>query len=506
MLLDNLSISTAGLALALTGLLYLLKLALFPAVDSREPPLLKPRLPILGHLVSMIREKAGFYKRLFKEHPMPICTLPILNGKLYLINSPSLIQAALRNTDIAFDPFIIEFSKGMFGLNQKQVGIIARKEVMKELFDVIHATLLGDPLHRLNMAALTKLMTYLNRIPPTTTVAVPNSFMWVRDVFTEATATALFGEKNPLTSEHVHHLWTFDEGFALLAMDIVPNLLARKSVAARSEINKILLPYYEAGHEKGSDVSDIIRGRAAALRKHGFSNEDLATQELLLPWVGSTNTIPTLFWLLVRLFSNPIYLGRVRAEIEAATSITGGPGARTAVVDASKLEKQCPVLNACYQESLRMYVHSIGNRRVMKDTKLQDPEGREYLLKKGVNVQWPAMVTHFLDSVWGDDAETYNPERFLNATAQDDKSRRGAMLPFGGGRNLCPGRRFAFTEILGFVGVLSLGFEVQGLDLPDSIDPMFGSAPRRPDWAGQDPGFTLSRRSGWEDVTWTFKE
>ena len=64
MLLESLSLSTAGLAVALTGLLYLLKACLFPNMDPLEPPLLKPRVPIFGHIISMMTEKAGFYTRL----------------------------------------------------------------------------------------------------------------------------------------------------------------------------------------------------------------------------------------------------------------------------------------------------------------------------------------------------------------------------------------------------------------------------------------------------------
>lgn len=506
MLLESLSLSTAGLAVALTGLLYLLKACLFPTMDPLEPPLLKPRVPIFGHIISMMTEKAGFYTRLFNERRMPICTLPMLNGKLYVINSPSLIQAALRNNDISFDPFIVEFSKGIFGQNEKQVEVISRPTVMKELLDIIHSSLLGEPLHRLNVVALEKMMGHINVIQPNSPAAIPDAFIWIRDMMTEATAVALFGKKNPITPEHVHLLWTFDKSATLLAIDVAPSLIAGESMAARSELNKLFLPFYEARCEEGPDVSDIVRKRTAVLRAAGYNDLDLAVQELMLPWVGSTNTIPALFWLFVNLFARPEYLERVQAEIEAITTIEDGPNGRKALVDSTKFEKHCPVLNACYQETLRMYLHSVGNRRAMNDTKIQDLDGREYLLKKGTNVQWPPMVTHFIDTVWGDDADTFNPERFMKPTAQDEKARRGALLPFGGGRHLCPGRKFAFAEILGFTGVLALGFTVEGLALPDSTDPIFGSAPRRPAWGASGPGFKLGRRPGWEDVTWTFKK
>lgn len=290
----------------------------------------------------------------------------------------------------------------------------------------------------------------------------------------------------------------------MLAIDIASSLVAREALAARHQLNKLLIPYYEAKHDQRPDVSDIIRERANVLRREGFNDVDLGIQEITIPWVGTTNSIPTLFWLFLQVFSRPEYVDRIRAEAEAMTSYSDGPTGRVAVLQASKLEKHCPVLNACYQETLRVYLHPVGNRRVMTDTTITGQEGREYLLKKGVNVQWPPMVTHFLQSVWGDDAEIFDPERFLRATPQAEKLRRGALLPFGGGRHLCPGRKFALTEILGFVSVVALGFEVEGVSVPASTNPAFGSSPRQPVWGTANPGFTLSRRVGWEDVTWKF--
>jgi hypothetical protein len=64
MVLDTVSYGTAGLVAGLTGAIVVAVRLASPGVDPSEPPLLKPRVPILGHLVAMMREKAGFYRRL----------------------------------------------------------------------------------------------------------------------------------------------------------------------------------------------------------------------------------------------------------------------------------------------------------------------------------------------------------------------------------------------------------------------------------------------------------
>ncbi|KAF9777145.1 hypothetical protein IL306_004571 [Fusarium sp. DS 682] len=453
----------------------------------------------------MFREGGGFHLRLFKDRKVPICTLPMLNGKVYVINSPDLIQSALKNNDISFDPFLIGFSKALWGLSQNAADSIADKANLKGGLTIIHSTLMGEPLHRLNLNALTRLMTYVNPIRPGEALDVPDVYIWLRDILTDATMTALFGKKNPLTVDKAHYLWTFDKKSIFVALG-APNFMTREAIGARYEVNKLLLSYYESGGEEAEGVSDIIRERAKFLRSTGFTNDDLAHMEMLLPWVGIINTAPTLFWMFVHVLTNPEYLSRVRDEIKEITVITQGAKGRVATFDVRKLEKYCPFVHACYQESLRLYLHSIGNRRVMEDTKIQDAQGHSYLLKKGFDIQWSPSVTHFIDEIWGPDAHIFKPERFLDVSTQDEKKRRGSLLSFGGGKHLCPGRKFAFTEILGFVSVVALSFEVEGLILPKSKTPGVGVGPRMPDLEAIDPGFRIKRRQGWEDVTWVFEE
>jgi hypothetical protein len=64
MLLDNISLATAALAFSVPAVLLLLQTLLLPKLDPSEPPFLKPRIPFMGHVLSMFLEKASFYRRL----------------------------------------------------------------------------------------------------------------------------------------------------------------------------------------------------------------------------------------------------------------------------------------------------------------------------------------------------------------------------------------------------------------------------------------------------------
>ena len=298
----------------------------------------------------------------------------------------------------------------------------------------------------------------------------------------------------------------FEEGVARLALGIAPQILAPGPLRARSKLNEIMEKFYANGHEKLPDVSAILQRRAVILRSHGLDNSEISSLEATFPFVATTNTIPTLFWLFVHLFSRPDQVAKVREEIAAITTVASSEQGRVATISAKEVDKKCPFYLACYREVLRMYIHNVGNRRVMKDTTVKDSQGRQYLLKEGTNVQWSTSLTHVMDSVWGNDAVAYRPERFVQVSPQDEKRRRGANIPFGGGKHLCPGRNFALAENLGFIGVLALGFNVTGVHVPESEDPTPGTGARKPVWGSTPRSAKIERRIGWEDVTWKFIE
>lgn len=286
-----------------------------------------------------------------------------------------------------------------------------------------------------------------------------------------------------------------------MTLGIAPKLLVRKALAARSLVQSALREFYVAGLDRGPDVSAFVKSRAAAKRKLGVSAVDMAATEFDIPWVSVTNTIPSLVWLFLNIFSRPDYVERLRAEVLEVTTVTGG----SATIDALKFEKKA-FMHACFQEIQRRYNDAGGNRQVMEDTVLRDVDGREYLLKKGTNVQWFAGVTQLNGDIWGDDVEAFRPERFIEAPAEMEKKRRGAMIPFGGGKHLCPGRMFAVTEISAMVGALALAFDVEGAKLPPVIQyPIRGTSMRRLGWEkGEEPRVKMKRRKGWEDVELRF--
>ena len=125
----------------------------------------------------------------------------MLNGWLYVINSPSLISAAMRHRDLSFDPFVIEFSGAALGMTEQQIKTYSEQANLDDITDAIHKSLLGDNLLRMNISALADVAKTLNAVRPGAGLDVPDVFSWIQTVLTVASTRALFGNNNPFGPE-----------------------------------------------------------------------------------------------------------------------------------------------------------------------------------------------------------------------------------------------------------------------------------------------------------------
>merc|ERR1711871_1823865 len=79
-------------------------------------------------------------------------------------------------------------------------------------------------------------------------------------------------------------------------------------------------------------------------------------------------------------------------------------------------------------------------RRAPHDMELALPSG-EIRLRSGDNIVVANSLYHFDDTIFGEDCHTFRFDRFANET------KLPAVMPFGGGKSMCPGRYFAANEM-----------------------------------------------------------
>jgi cytochrome P450 len=247
-----------------------------------------------------------------------------------------------------------------------------------------------------------------------------------------------------------------------------PSWTAPKPYQGRAALQKALRAYFHAGHDQNSDVSLVLKNRVAINKKWGLPIDDIADHELGMLFVSTTNAIPTLFWMIFYVFRDPQLVAELQKELlENVEERKDTNFQRECIFNVAKFSTVCPLLVSTYQETMRLTNRQMGTRTVVEDTYLTYTPSAEdggepttYLLKKGVNIQMPSKMTNYETAVWGTDAHSFDPKRFIT-TREKERQQKRAFNPFGGGKHLCPGRHFAYAEILGTVAALVLGFEIE---------------------------------------------
>jgi hypothetical protein len=298
-----------------------------------------------------------------------------------------------------------------------------------------------------------------------------------------------------------------------LILGIFPSLTARRGYKGRKALQKALANYFKAGYDTSPDASGLVRGRGILHRKYGFTTAELGTVEFSMPWVGTTNAIPALYWMLLYVASDLRLLEDIRREVANVITTTGKGANRNLTFNITKFNSDCPLLLSTYQETIRLMTFQVSIRMVEADTILS--AGSEtVLVKKGNVVQIPAGVMHTSTATWGPNPDMFHARRFMKR-AEDEKeqgkAKKSAYIPFGGGKHLCPGRHFAQAEILGMVAAVVTGFEIVSKDGGPIITPKtsqasrdFGQATGKPTGPAGKVGVKLVRREGMEHVKFGF--
>nr|CAG4714942.1 unnamed protein product [Naegleria fowleri] len=121
--------------------------------------------------------------------------------------------------------------------------------------------------------------------------------------------------------------------------------------------------------------------------------------------------------------------------------------------DVSTLDR-LPYVDSVIRENLRLHPPVGYLTRISKKSKIVD----------GIKIRKNCHILLSLKGIqnnikyWGLDAETFNPERFLNRRSV---TRDYSYLPFGAGERACPGDRFTMLEQKVFLAHLLCNYQIQ---------------------------------------------
>ncbi|KAJ0488107.1 putative cytochrome P450 [Helianthus annuus] len=207
------------------------------------------------------------------------------------------------------------------------------------------------------------------------------------------------------------------------------------------EINKSLIRVIEKRRTLGdmdmvNGPKDLLGLMVEASRKESspvITAHDIAEECKSFFFAGEQTTANLLTWTTVLLAMHPEWQVIARDEV---LNVFGSCDIPTKDC-VSKLK----MLNMILNESLRLYPPIVASlRRAKANVELggyKIPRGTEFLI--------PVVAIHHDQSIWGTDANEFNPRRFSNGVARASKHSM-AFFPFGLGVRRCIGQNLAILQ------------------------------------------------------------
>lgn len=184
----------------------------------------------------------------------------------------------------------------------------------------------------------------------------------------------------------------------------------------------------------------------AALLEHTTDSKAIRDALLNILLAGRDTTGCLLSWTFRLLARHQQALSALRSEIEAVVGETNNAPPPTRA-DIKKMK----YLDAVLKETLRLYPSvPIESRAAAKPTTLPFGGGLDgqspVFVGKGEAVGWCPYVLHRRKDVYGEDADFFRPERWLEDDGRLAKIVGYAYLPFNAGPRVCLGQEFALLE------------------------------------------------------------
>ncbi|KAK6510658.1 hypothetical protein TWF506_009760 [Arthrobotrys conoides] len=476
-----------------------------PTKDG-EPPVPPYWVPFVGHAFSLMgsmnKLHSGYRKadgRLGKPR-----TLFVFGQTIYFITNPASILLMWRKgKTVVFEPMLEFVMKNLFGAPDSCVKVLSvgqpgidqtGLEGQLEWAKIVHKWYLQEL--NLGTSGLESLTTqFIRELNFELEKRIGSDFhqvdlfAWVKKIMFPVSGRALYGHKLRINDEFTRNFWKWDSGFLQLTR-LYPDFLIPGVRAARSKVLDEFVRWRLEVQDVAEGIDDdvaweenigarLIRYRVK-LNRQVFAEDDHlahASIHLSLFWGLEANAIPATCWLVAYVLFTPGLLEKLKNEVMTCAE-DPVEGSSLPTFNVEKLAK-LPLLNAVWQEGLRLGVSALSPRIVLEDTEIDG-----YIYKKGGMIQGLSPLVQMEEEYWGKDVNEFKPERWLPYPGEDStvatkriRELQSKLRPFGGGTTVCPGRHFAVQEIQAMVAVLVTAFEwdTTGGKVPEINRDFFGA-------------------------------
>lgn len=223
--------------------------------------------------------------------------------------------------------------------------------------------------------------------------------------------------------------------------------------------HRIQAPEVTQGLEK-----DII---SVALSSGTFNEQNLVDHVQTFIIAGHESSATAFEWTMFEIGRRPEMQARLRDEVRAyIPSLHGNP-----ITLLSKTIESMPYLNAICSEVLRFHAFlPLGMRVASTDSQILDTP-----VPKGTIVEFCAHATNHDKSLWGPDADQFNPERWMapKQSKSGGSNSNFALMTFSAGPKNCIGQLWARTELACLLAGMVGRFQI-GLVDPEATEVAYG--------------------------------
>ncbi len=222
----------------------------------------------------------------------------------------------------------------------------------------------------------------------------------------------------------------------------------------------------EAAAQKASGFPTITTGRDDLLsmflkakedRPRFFHDGRVLTMAVSMAFAGSETTAISLAAVFYFLLKNRRCYEKLMAELDGAVESGTIENCSTAIVSWAESQR-LPYLDACIKEAFRL--HPAAGLPLERVVPAEGAEICGELIPGGTIVGCSAWVIHRRPEIFGADAESYRPERWIEAGKESRKVMEGTMFHFGMGARTCIGKNISLLEIYKTVPSFLRRFEV----------------------------------------------
>ncbi|KAI3332133.1 cytochrome P450 [Xylariaceae sp. AK1471] len=212
----------------------------------------------------------------------------------------------------------------------------------------------------------------------------------------------------------------------------------------------------QARKDQGGSDKDIVGQLFQAQQtKEELNNLTISYMMTSNVFAGSDTTSIALRGIFLNLMRHPLVLTRLRAELQERRAL----GKLSTIVSAAEADP-CRYLQAVIYESLRVF--SPAAFIFDRDVPLEGMTICGRYVPGGTVVGTSPWVIHRATQVWGEDADEFRPERWLDC--DDPGVLKRFFFAFGGGTRTCIGRNISWLEIEKLVPTLVMRYDFKLAD------------------------------------------